>query len=45
MKFQVPSSNLPRNPKLQISKKAPLGCFWKLEFGASLELGTWNLEL
>jgi len=46
MKFQIPSSKLQRNSKLQISKelgRAGIG-IWNLELPWNLELGTWNFE-
>jgi hypothetical protein len=42
MKFQAPSSKLQRNSKPQAPEFVWIGAF---EFGASLELGNWNLEL
>jgi four helix bundle protein len=48
MKLQIPNPKFQRSSKLQ----APMGCggsrafgVWSLGFGASLELGTWILEL
>jgi hypothetical protein len=41
-KIQISSPRLQRNFKLQTAKSCPV---WNLDFGASLELGAWSLEL
>jgi hypothetical protein len=45
MKLQIPNTKLQRNPKLQGPKRGLTDLDWSLSFGASLELGAWNLEL
>src|SRR5208337_3335951 len=42
-KFQAPTSKLQRSSNAQIPKSGPP--FRSLDFGISLELGAWNLEL
>src|SRR5450759_403986 len=38
-------AGLQRNFKLQSPKNRVTGTFWMLMFGASLDVGAWNLEL
>jgi hypothetical protein len=44
-KLQVPNPKLQRSSKLQTSNGPRTRSVWSLEFGASLELGAWDLEL
>jgi hypothetical protein len=42
---KIPDPKSQTNPKLQISKDLRLlHAFWNLGFGASLELGIWDLR-
>jgi hypothetical protein len=45
MKFKAPSTKLQAPEKHQAPNSKRDGGPWSLEFGISLELGAWNLEL
>jgi hypothetical protein len=43
--MKAPSTNIQAPEKLQVVGAGDTAAIWNLNVGASLELGTWNLEL